>query len=282
MAVRVAALPPGEDPDSFLLKHGAEAFQGILNQAGSAIEFQIEVLSKRENIRTEIGLKRVETAILQSIGLSPNQLQRDRLLDLAAQRLSIPPPDLKRDFVRTLRPARAPQAEPEAQTQPPGADAPSPPPPEEIALVEHLAAVPALTAMLPQYLPLKLLTSPLCRTFLEILAESHTSNADLLGLLQEKDDEQRRLTEFAARVLSAPLRAGSGEATHAEAIQDLIICVWRRHLRQRRMELERRLMDEKGAENRSVEAEMRRLTQDLNALQRWDTAAPVIELHMML
>ncbi|MEO6834981.1 MAG: DNA primase [Candidatus Tumulicola sp.] len=41
-AVRVALLPPGEDPDSFVRRRGAAAFRTLLDRAKPAIEFRID------------------------------------------------------------------------------------------------------------------------------------------------------------------------------------------------------------------------------------------------
>ena len=54
LAVRVAMLPQGEDPDSFILSRGSDAFRKILENAGSAVEFQVKTLGEEQDLSTEI------------------------------------------------------------------------------------------------------------------------------------------------------------------------------------------------------------------------------------
>lgn len=46
LAVRVAGMPTGDDPDSFLKQHGAEAFRDLLGNAGDFFDFKLD-LAKR-------------------------------------------------------------------------------------------------------------------------------------------------------------------------------------------------------------------------------------------
>jgi DNA primase catalytic core len=275
MAARVAVLPPGEDPDAFLLKRGAEAFRKILAEAAEAIEFQSQVLAGRENLRSEIGLQRAETAVLQTISQAPTAAQREHLLNLAAQRLNIPPPDLQRDFARLAAPRhRAALAAPAA----PEPDA-SAVPPEEFELAVHLAALPELADLLARYLPLDMIGNDICRNLLAALLESRRANADVMALLAERDDAQRRLTALAAKVFSSPSKAGTGEVSLQEAAQELIAFIWRRELKRQRTALERQLLSTPPAAGTGLRKDIADLTRDINALQRWETAGPIIDMH---
>ncbi|MEI8351167.1 MAG: DNA primase, partial [bacterium] len=89
LAVRVASLPQGEDPDSLIFKQGPEAFAETLTRAGPAIDFQLNLLIGRENIRTEMGMMAVCRDILATISQSPNAVQRDVLVQTVARRLGV-------------------------------------------------------------------------------------------------------------------------------------------------------------------------------------------------
>ena len=89
LVVRIAALPAGEDPDSLIRrKEGAGAFKKLLQDAKSALDFQIDVLTGREKPDTEAGLMRLASAVVATIARTPNAVQQARLIQQAAARLA--------------------------------------------------------------------------------------------------------------------------------------------------------------------------------------------------
>ena len=51
LAVRVATMPPGEDPDSMIRRHGAAAFTARIASAQDFFDFQIDRLAERAGVR---------------------------------------------------------------------------------------------------------------------------------------------------------------------------------------------------------------------------------------
>lgn len=51
--VRVAALPPGEDPDTYIKTHGVEHFRALLNRAEPLLDYQLSVIRARYNLSDE-------------------------------------------------------------------------------------------------------------------------------------------------------------------------------------------------------------------------------------
>ncbi len=252
MAVRVAALPPGEDPDSLILKQGAAAFQKAIDEAVSALDFQIDVLQARENSDTEAARLRVSKAVLAAISLSPNAVQRDLLVQQAARRLGLSPAALQTE----LRPLiKAPP--PAHEDDRPVVAAPAPKPRDERLLVEHVAASPDLMDIVNEYLPLSLMTDPQCRAFIEALGASRIQGVGLMDVIAEHDDADQSLAAFAAAALSAPSRGGT-EQSHLAAVQDIILALWRTELQRRRH------LAQAGSE------ESHMLTADLNKLRSWE------------
>lgn len=49
--VRVAVLPEGHDPDTYLQAHGADAFRSLLNRAEPLLDYQLSLLRARYNLR---------------------------------------------------------------------------------------------------------------------------------------------------------------------------------------------------------------------------------------
>jgi DNA primase len=72
MPVRVATLPPGEDPDSLLRDKGAEAFRACLDAAESITSFQIRALREAESSPDSIdAMTRVGREVIGMIAKCP-------------------------------------------------------------------------------------------------------------------------------------------------------------------------------------------------------------------
>ena len=269
LAVRVASLPQGEDPDSLILKQGPAAFAEAITKAVPAIDFQLNLLMGQENIRTEIGMMKVSRAVLTTISQSPNAVQRDVLIQTAARRLGVSPAALQAELRPLLR--NAIQRE---------ASAPPPPPitrpHAEVLLAEHVGANPELITLVELYLPLTMITDPQCRRFVEILRDSSHAGVEFLHMLAERDDEERTLSGFAAQVLSAPAKTGV-DGTHRQAVESLILGFWRTELQRRRAALEQQSQaatDDQARDDMMAQASQ--LTTDLSRLKRWDTGEAIL------
>ena len=80
LPVRIATLPEGEDPDSFLLKHPKEDFQTILDKAQDVVPFQIAYLKAKESDPDGPGAAgRIVKEVLQTIAVCRNSVHRERM-----------------------------------------------------------------------------------------------------------------------------------------------------------------------------------------------------------
>jgi hypothetical protein len=80
-------------------------------------------------------------------------------------------------------------------------------------------------------------------------------------------------------VLSTPSKAGS-EATHRQAVEGLILGIWRTELQRRRSELEQQAAGSVGDDARdALMAQAQQLTTDLNRLKHWETGELVLQLY---
>lgn len=92
--VRIVALPPGADPDSFVREHGAEAFRGLLEAAKPAIEVRLE----REAERLQRGFDSPAEIAQQAEALIRRmtpQMEWDRWRVWIAKRLKVNENDLR-------------------------------------------------------------------------------------------------------------------------------------------------------------------------------------------
>lgn len=89
--VRVAHMPEGEDPDSFLRANPPEAFQKVLDEAAGLVPFHIAYLRAQETSPDSEGaVGRIADGVLQTIAVCRNEVHKARMLQEAAELLRIP------------------------------------------------------------------------------------------------------------------------------------------------------------------------------------------------
>jgi spore coat polysaccharide biosynthesis predicted glycosyltransferase SpsG len=100
-----------------------------------------------------------------------------------------------------------------------------------------------------------------------------------MEVLTERDDDNRSLSTFAAAILSSAPKTGS-EATHRQAVEALILGIWRNELQRRRRDAEQQAHEQTGEDQRdTLMAQAQQLTTDLNRLKRWETGEPILQLY---
>ena len=111
MPVRIAKLPAGEDPDSYLRTHPQSEFQAILDSAMDVVEFNIEYLMGMEESPSSDGaISRVAEGVLETIACCENPIHSARMLQKAAELLKLPLSSLESELQRV-------QQEREAQAE---------------------------------------------------------------------------------------------------------------------------------------------------------------------
>lgn len=223
LSVRVASLPPGEDPDSLIRDHGAEALRERVKSAVSALDFLINCFAQTENLKTETGVMRTAKAVQALIAQAPGAVQRDRMVKQAAERLGLSSSALQRDLARRKeRPAPA-AAAPEA---PPAA--PAKHPDEEVALIQMLFLHPeTVFPVVADHLPPEYLTDPDCRLLMELIL------ADPAAVMDSIPGDRPEAQRLAARIQVEDVKV-KGEASPARAAQDIVMTLWRRALNEKR------------------------------------------------
>ena len=91
LAVRVAEMPAGEDPDSFLLKNPPEAFQKMLDDAVGIVPFHVAFLRAQE--RDPDGADaaaRIVQGVLGTVAACRNAVQKARMLQEVASLTNLP------------------------------------------------------------------------------------------------------------------------------------------------------------------------------------------------
>jgi DNA primase len=222
LSVRVASLPDGEDPDSLVRDHGADALRSRIAAAVSALDFLIDVLATQENLKTEAGVMRTARAVQALIAQAPGAVQRDRMVQHAAERLGLSPAALRRDMARKKeRPA--PSATPEAPI------IPIKYPDEEMALIQMLFLHPEeVFPVVADHLPPEYLTDPDCRLLLELMLK------DPAAVMDSIPDDRPEAQRLAARIQVESTKLRGPDISPAKAAQDIVMALWRQALILRR------------------------------------------------
>ncbi len=80
MAVKVAVLPAGKDPDTFIGENGPEAFQKLIDQAQDFFDFKWQILARRYKPSDTTGLLRISAEFLETLSKVKNPLLLERYL----------------------------------------------------------------------------------------------------------------------------------------------------------------------------------------------------------
>lgn len=86
---QVIILPDGEDPDSFVRKHGAEAFMKALGQARDLVAFQIDILERAGWLDNPRDRRRAVERVLETIRSTADPILRDLYIGEAMSRLGV-------------------------------------------------------------------------------------------------------------------------------------------------------------------------------------------------
>ncbi len=274
LSVRLATLPPGEDPDSMILKEGAESVLRVLAAAESAPFFAIRVAEQRGEMTSEAGRTRTVRSVLELVAAAPMESTREDLLRQAAARLAIPVEALRSDF-RAL-PIRAAPAADGGESAAADRAAGGRRPPEEIALLEVAVHHASQRRLIREHLPPDHLSDPLLRRMLAAVLAREEDDARSMVADAGDDADFARL----AAELEMESRWIDGvESSPERAARDCILRVWRSALDRRRRDIMALAARATGRERDELGQQMMELTLQLKTLQRgWDAALPILEL----
>jgi DNA primase len=278
LAVSLAALPAGEDPDSLILKKGPDAFAAVLKAVRSPMGFLLALLQAGDGLRTQEGLLRATRAVLELASHAQGAVQTEQMLREASAGLNVGFDALQRDLRSALR-QKFRSAPPASPAAPAAVDKPAARPVDEVELAMLLGARgdPELAGLVRRWLPYPLISDPVCRAVIHVLAEEEE---DLMAAL---DDEGEECKAFAAQIVNAPQKVLGTEADMnvAKAAQDMILRIWQRHLDARRGELSRRMHSLAGAERQQVTHEFAQILLDQGKLKLgWAQACPIMDLYL--
>lgn len=87
--VRVACLPAGHDPDSFVNEQGEEAVKDLVAQARSLVEFKIDALRRAGFFASPEKKARAIHAVIESVAVIPDEIKRNLVAQQVGQMLGM-------------------------------------------------------------------------------------------------------------------------------------------------------------------------------------------------
>lgn len=100
MDVRIAELPEGQDPDSFVRKNGAESFRAMINEALPVFDYKLRRLLSKYDAKSTTGKDRIIREILPSINSFTQYTTRTEYVKRTAQALDVDEAALLEDLKR--------------------------------------------------------------------------------------------------------------------------------------------------------------------------------------
>jgi len=274
IAVNAAVVPPGEDPDSYILKHGAEGFQNLLDEAMSIVRFQYECLKTSEDITTDVGMMRASKQIMETINISTSAIQKAKMSQEAADLLNIPLSALQSDLKFKVQGTYIPPKQPSVKVPREfNAIQPTAPlPEEEKTLCEVLASNfdnSEIHALIRDYILNEVLESPITQKFIDAAIWSHENDENIQDILKEDEKSQQVMTSFTASIFMEPNKFANTETTAVSAIQMYIIAIWKRYLQFQYDSLKNNFEPE-------VFKQRSQLLYDIKNMISWEAAEPII------
>ncbi|MCY3736272.1 MAG: DNA primase [Gemmatimonadaceae bacterium] len=276
---RIATLPAGQDPDSFVRREGgAGALEELVESAPPALDVYLDRMAAAVDLTSVAGRVRAVDRLVPLFSQCREEVRRDLMLRRVAQRFEVDEQALRRDVAAAMsRPRRARPEEPEAQAPRPrtagGAPKPATGSELERQFVGLLLQHPELIGRSREHLASELFADADVRRLVDYLTghPPEDGHVDLTALLNQVDEDLRRLVSTCAME--------SFDPGHVEEL-------WSDHMhRLRRADLTRRIEDatrqlrrasEAGAagEVERLQADHRRLVVERTRLEGQGSAAP--------
>ena len=103
LAVRVASMPKGHDPDTFIKEQGGEAFQELITRAEGFFDFYLNRLCATNDVRTDRGRIAVSHDMAEALQKTGSAVLLDTYAQKTAMRLNISPESMRVEFKKVGR-----------------------------------------------------------------------------------------------------------------------------------------------------------------------------------
>lgn len=275
LAVNIAALPEGDDPDTLLRRAGPASLTPYLDQAKPALDFLIHTMLPDPKAASDADLLRASAAALETISLAPTAIYQDQLLRRAAENLGLDEQALRHDLFNKISRASARPATPRNIDPAPSREALAP---EERELLFLMIHHPPCIDLVAQYIREEHLANPEARIlYTRLLA--HPGEEDW-QLMPELSEDPEPVKQLAAELLNQDRSLDTSEVPPSQSAQALILAIRRKRMNERLNELKILRGEATGGRHQDLDLEVKTLIHDILALKSgWDHARDILDLH---
>ena len=202
LSVRVASIPPPDDPDSYIKSQGAEAFRGVLTRAEGYFDFYLRTLLEENDATTDRGRTVVVRSLGEAVQKTGNAVLIDTYAQRVAQRLGVDPTAVRSEF-RKSKPTTTRPEEP-TPSRTPASVSTQPPSDLELWLLKYLLTTPALAHFAAVHLDPQWIRHATVRRILGLQFQSPGDIAGMLSHLEDDDVARSMVTEAASERRALP------------------------------------------------------------------------------
>ena len=187
---RVVSLPGDDDPDSFVRREGAERFDKLVENSGSALDFYMDQLAGEIDLKSMAGKSRAVERVVPLFARCAESVVRDLMMRQVAQRLNIDERALREDVAKSLSATNRRSSPRQADAEPGSAPSYQDPPRPERDFMGLLLQHPRFIAATAGALQPAAFTDPRVRELAQLLFLTSRSgrSADLSSLMNEVED----------------------------------------------------------------------------------------------
>jgi len=202
LSVRVASIPPPDDPDSYIKTQGAEAFRGILTRAEGYFDFYLRHLLEENDATTDRGRAVVVRSVGEAVQKTGNAVLIDTYAQRVAQRLGVDPAAVRAEFRKSK--ATTPRSEEPTPSRAPAAIPAQPPSDLELWLLKYLLTTPTLAHFTAVHLDPGWIRHETVRRILVLQFQSPGDIAGMLSHLEDDELARSMVTEAASERRTLP------------------------------------------------------------------------------
>jgi DNA primase len=204
LAIRVASVPNGKDPDEFIKTQGGDAFREVISGAEGFFDWYLKRLSAVNDTRSDKGRLTVIREFGEALLKTNNAVLIDTYAQKTALRLGVAPDSVRAEF-KKHRPAAPTRADDEPPLDAIDETPLAPPSAQELQLLKILLAHDDLMHIASEHLQLDWIVHPVVqRIITRKLSDAPPSSTAMLASLHDDPASQSLLTEVLADEHAVP------------------------------------------------------------------------------
>jgi len=251
LMVRVAVLPPGEDPDSLIRKRGRDAFKNIVTNASDIVDFTINRFAAQNNLSVPENKAQLIKEMAELLRNVTNPVLQSEYVRKTAEKTGVS---------ERLILGRAPARRPNEIRSPSQPSTTIDIPPHELRLLELLiencesCLVPVSRFVHPSDI-----THPAARALLNAIVDGGEFHSSMLTALPPE------AADLASRLAMTAIQSGS-DAKKLSETHDIILKIKEKSIKRARTELMQKIKED-GADKDKLLKEFDALTTEINSLK---------------